>query len=210
MFAAVSAAPAFLATAETTRLPIFLRMNDSRPLFSHKVIVFATDSLVHFGVLSSAAHFAWFEETRTPRGATSSYTVTRVLRPFPFPSAGSDVASAAESFENMRLRALEKYVSVTKLYNAFDDRANADQLVVALRAAQVRLDEAVCRAYGWDDLLLEHGFFDFSAGKHFTVSPENRAVMRKRLLAENLRRAGAAGGDVAKRKSSSGEDTLFA
>lgn len=210
LFAAVASTPVFLATAETTRIPVFLRLNDARPLFSHKVIVFATDSLVHFGVLSSAAHFAWFEESRTPRGATSSYTVTRVLRPFPFPSDSAKVASAAESLEDVRRSALEKYVSVTKLYNAFDHRAEADPLVVALRNAQVRLDEEVCRAYGWDDLELVHGFFDFSAGEHFTVSPKNRAKIRSRLLAENRRRAGAEGRNAPSPKSSSGQDTLFA
>ena len=209
LFAEVARLPSFLASAETTRLPIFIRLHDSSPLFEH-VIIFATDSLTHFGVLSSGAHFAWFEETRTPRGATSSYTVSRVLRPFPFPGESVDVAAAAEAFDGVRLKALDKYVSVTKLYNAFDDHAEVDPLVVALRDAQVRLDQAVCRAYGWDDLQLDHGFFDFSAGKHFTVSPENRATMRSRLLAENVRRIRAAGGDGLNRKPSGGQDTLFA
>jgi hypothetical protein len=63
-----------------------------------------------------------------------------------------------------------------------------DPLIVALRDAQVRLDTEVSRAYGWDDLDLEHGFFDFSAGEHFTVSPDNRAKMRRRLLELNRER----------------------
>ena len=170
----------------------------------------ATDSLLHFGVLSSAVHFPWFEETRTPRGTTSNYSVSRVLRPFPFPGESAEVASATEAFEDARLRALGKYVSVTRLYNAFDEPAETDPLVVSLRDAQVRLDQEVCKAYGWDDLVLEYGFFDFSGGEHFTVSPENRAMMRGRLLAENLRRAVAEDMDRPKANPSSGQDTLFA
>jgi len=209
LFDAVSRLPAFLGSAETTRLPIFIRLHDSRPLYEH-VIIFATESLTYFGVLSSAVHFAWFEETRTPRGATSSYTVTRVLRPFPFSGDSDEVASAAEAFDNVRLEALEKFVSVTKLYNAFDNRVETDPLVVSLRDAQARLDEEVCRAYGWNDLILKHGFFDFSAGEHFTVSPENRARIRTRLLAENLRRTRGEGQDVPIPNSSNRQDTHFA
>jgi hypothetical protein len=207
LFEAVSRLPTFLGSAETTRLPIFIRIHDSSPLFEH-VIIFATDSPTHFGVLSSAVHFAWFEETRTPRGATSSYTVSRVLRPFPFPREDADVASAAEAFDDVRLKALDKYVSVTKLYNAFDNRSETDPLVVSVRDAQVRLDEEVCRVYGWDDLTLEHGFFEFSAGEHFTVSRENRARIRSRLLAENLRRTGADGQYLPNQNSSDEQDTL--
>lgn len=188
LFETIARLPSFLGSAETTRLPVFVRLYDSGPLYEH-VILFGTDSLDHFGVLSSAVHFAWFEETRTPRGATSSYTVTRVLRPFPFPAESAGVAGAAQEFDDVRLTALEKYVSVTKLYNAFDDPAESDPLVVALRDAQARLDVEVCRAYGWEDLGLDHGFFEFSAGKHYTVSPEVRAKMRRRLLDLNKARS---------------------
>jgi hypothetical protein len=190
MLASVKGLAWFVVTAQTTRLPVFLRKTDSNPLFTDKVIVFATDSRRHFGVLSSAVHFAWFEETRTPRGATSSYTVSRVLRPFPFPFpvGMDDIDGAVDAFEDVRTKLLEQYVSVTQLYNAFDDREVNDPLVVALRDTQIRLDHEVCHAYGWDDLKLEHDFFDFSAGKHFTVSPENRMNMRRRLLELNRER----------------------
>lgn len=208
LFAAVSQLSSFLGSAETTRLPIFVRLHDSRPLYEH-VIIFATDSLTHFGVLSSAVHFSWFEETRTPRGATSSYTVSRVLRPFPFPGENAKVANAAEAFDHARLEALERYVSVTKLYNAFDDSAERDPLIMSLRATQVRLDEEACRAYGWDDLNLEHGYFGFSAGEHFTVSPECRREIRSRLLAENLRQASGVGQNGSSPKSSNSQDILF-
>lgn len=208
LFAAVSRLDWFVLTAQTTRLPVFVRATDSRPLFTDKVIVFATDSYVHFGVLSSAVHFAWYEETRTPRGAGSSYTVSRVLRPFPFPLESADVAAAAEAFDVVRRKALDKYVSVTKLYNAFDNPSQNDPLVQAVRDSQMHLDRETCRAFGWNDLALEHGFFAFSGGMHFTVSDENRAVMRSRLLAENLRRAG--GEDLPGNHVPNGQDTLFA
>lgn len=196
LFAGTSDLPWFIATAETTRLPIFLRRSDSSTLFTNKVIVFATASYAHFGILSSVIHFAWFEATRTPRGATSSYTVTRVLRPFPFPENSDELARAAKHFDDARIRALKEYVSVTKLYNAFDTRIEDDPLVVSLRAAQARLDEAACLAYGWGDLVLDHGFFTFSAGEHYTVSPAVRAEIRHRLLRLNHEQARAEGQDV--------------
>lgn len=182
LFRAVNSMEWFVTTAQTTRIPVFLRQFDATRLYTDKVIVFATDSLTHYGVLSSAVHFAWFEETRTPRGAGSNYTVSSVLRTFPFAEEDPGVRKAAAEFDQVRNAALSTFVSVTKLYNAFDDRSNRDPMVAMLREAQLRLDHEVCRAYGWADLDLQHGFHAFAAADHYTVSPAVRTTMRQRLL----------------------------
>ena len=155
-------------------------------MFSDKVIVIASELASTLGVLSSTIHSAWFEKTRTGRGAGSSYVVSRCLRTFAFPNL-IDVAieETANEFEDIRNQALESYISVTKLYNSLDNPEVNSKSIVRLREAQVSLDDAVINSYGWNDLQLSYGFFELAGVTRFTCSPDQRNEIRKRLLKEN-------------------------
>jgi hypothetical protein len=50
------------------------------------------------------------------------------------------------------------------------------------------MDEAVARAYGWDDLRLEHGFHQTKQGLRFTISEAARREVLDRLLELNHQR----------------------
>lgn len=76
----------FIVLAKDTRVPVFTFTNDHKALYSDKVILISSEDPFILGVLSSATHTAWFERTRTGRGKTSSYIVSRCLRTYPFPS----------------------------------------------------------------------------------------------------------------------------
>jgi hypothetical protein len=68
--------------------------------------------------------------------------------------------------------------------------------IVELRRLHVELDTAVRDAYGWQDLPLEHDFYEVETlpendRVRYTISPAARKELLKRLLAENHRRAAA-------------------
>jgi hypothetical protein len=68
--------------------------------------------------------------------------------------------------------------------------------IVELRRLHVELDVAVRDAYGWQDLPLEHDFYEVETlpendRVRYTISPAARKELLKRLLAENHRRAAA-------------------
>jgi hypothetical protein len=68
--------------------------------------------------------------------------------------------------------------------------------IVELRRLHVELDTAVRDAYGWQDLPLEHDFYEIETlpendRVRYTISPAARKELLKRLLAENHRRAAA-------------------
>ncbi|MGB8854343.1 MAG: DNA methyltransferase [Pirellulales bacterium] len=68
--------------------------------------------------------------------------------------------------------------------------------IVELRRLHVELDTAVRDAYGWQDLPLEHDFYEVETlpendRVRYTISPAARKELLKRLLAENHRRADA-------------------
>lgn len=100
--------------------------------------------------------------------------------------------------------------------------------IVELRRLHVELDTAVRDAYGWQDLPLEHDFYEVETlpendRVRYTISPAARKELLKRLLAENHRRAAAESADQAqtpaapskpgkrgRRKSSLDDSDLFA
>lgn len=79
------------------------------------------------------------------------------------------------------------------------------------------IDEAVCRAYGWDDLVaqgLDHGFHKAGAYTRYVVGPAVQSEILDRLLELNHQRYAE---EVAKglhdkksgRKAKAAEGTLF-
>ncbi|MFM9262542.1 DNA methyltransferase [Rhodococcus sp. 5A-K4] len=176
----------FIVIARDTRVPVFVFASDHESIYSDKVVIIATDSPLILGILSSTVHAAWFERTRTSRGSTSCYIVSRCLRTFPLPPSIDDtLLDASLRFSSARDRALAELISVTRLYNLVDDPAVNEPVVVDFRNAQRELDHAVCRSYGWNDLSIEHGFFKLADVRRFTCSSVQRAEMCRRLLVEN-------------------------
>ncbi|HVB25614.1 MAG TPA: hypothetical protein VNG51_26995 [Ktedonobacteraceae bacterium] len=57
-----------------------------------------------------------------------------------------------------------------------------------LRELHREMDEAVARAYGWNDLRLDHGFHETKQGLRYTISEEARREVLDRLLLLNHQR----------------------
>lgn len=218
LFREVEKLDRFIALTRDTRVPVFLFRRDQRALLSDKVVVIASASASVLGVLSSTVHSAWFEQTRTGRGTTSSYIVSRCLRTFPFPDLENpDLIFAADDFIATRDEALSEITSPTKLYNLLDDPSVTVSAVSRLREAQMILDAAVVASYGWHDLNLHHGFHELAGVRRFTCDSPQRDELRRRLLKENHRRAAAEAAATPKKTSkgrkaksmSEGMETLF-
>lgn len=92
---------------------------------------------------------------------------------------------------------LRRKLGLTALYN----RINAPDLhgdpdVDRMREIHVEVDEATMVAYGWTDVLLDHGFHTYRQMERWTVSPSARLEILDRLLWLNHERARAEGQDV--------------
>jgi len=84
--------------------------------------------------------------------------------------------------------------------------------ILELRRLHVELDTAVRDAYGWQDLPLEHDFYEVETlpendRVRYTISPAARKELLKRLLAENHRRAAAESAAVAQTPASKSRPT---
>jgi hypothetical protein len=86
-----------------------------------------------------------------------------------------------------------EWIGLTALYNRFHTPADREPDIDRLRDLQVQIDQAVARAYGWDDLDLGHDFHEVpylpeNDRVRFTVSEEARIEILDRLSQLNRER----------------------
>ena len=89
---------------------------------------------------------------------------------------------------------LSRQGGLTSTYNLVHDQRCTDPDIIELREVHRAIDEAVVRAYGWDDLLaagLDHGFHDTRQGPRYTIGPVVRQGILDRLLELNHERYAA-------------------
>lgn len=128
---------------------------------SNLVVAITREDDWTMGILSSSIHEAWAREQSSTLEDRLRYTSKRALITFPFPSPGSPqrdkIEQGARDIVAERATACAKLVAKgkklagrTAVYNAMDEGAFTD-----LRAAHKRLDEAVCKSYGWPASVLD-------------------------------------------------------
>lgn len=128
---------------------------------SNAINAIALDDDFAFGVATSSIHDVWAWEQSSTIKSDIRYTPSTSFETFPFPapdsSERSQVERASRDIVQARANASAKLVAqgkkqagLTAVYNAMDEGAFTD-----LRAAHQRLDEAVCKSYGWEVSVLD-------------------------------------------------------
>lgn len=162
---------------------------DFHPVFSDEVVVFVLDDSFSFAVLQSFAHEAWTRHYAAVFHMNVRYVSRDCFDTFPFPNADAILSSIGERYhEQRRAHMLGANQGLTRTYNRFHDQRESASAIQGLRDLQVELDEAVSRAYGWDDLPLDHGFHPDPSQTFFGVSEAARSEVLSRLLQLNHRR----------------------
>jgi hypothetical protein len=172
---------------------------DSKSVFSDQVVVFALDSTAYFALLQSNIHcvFAWQFSSKLKNDLR--YSLTDAFEPFPTPdtpalTSESHLASIGLSYHTLRAEIMrDEHIGLTKLYRRFHDSYDTDSRFRCLRDLHRQIDEVVLRAYGWDDLDLEHGFHDVpylpeNDRVRFTISEAARVEVLRRLSELNRQR----------------------
>jgi hypothetical protein len=90
--------------------------------------------------------------------------------------------------EHRRQLMLERQEGLTDTYNRFHDPDETAADIARLRELHVKMDCAVAAAYGWDDLVLGHGFHEMMRGVRFTIDQDVRWEILDRLLELNHER----------------------
>jgi hypothetical protein len=83
---------------------------------------------------------------------------------------------------------IERQEGLTTTYNRFHDPIETSADIQKLRELHVEMDAAVAAAYGWTDLVLDHGFHQTKQGVRYTISEIARREVLARLLKLNHER----------------------
>jgi hypothetical protein len=155
-------------------------------VFSHALVVFSYGDAAHLGLLSSASHYWWTLGHSSTLRTDLRYIPTDCFETFPQPAQIDVIDRVGAALEvHRRQRMLDRWEGLTATYNRVHNPKEESADIAELRRLHVELDLAVAAAYGWEDLLLDHDFWETRQGMRFTVSPDARVELMDRLLELN-------------------------
>jgi hypothetical protein len=162
-------------------------------VFSHKLGVFATDDPAMLGLLSSAPHYWWAITRSSTLETRTNYSPTDAFETLARPELTAELRELGARLDSYRREGvmLPRQAGLTATYNLVHDPACKDSDIAELRSIHVGIDQAVMRAYGWEDLELDHGFHETRQGVRYTVGPVVRQEILDRLLELNHERYAA-------------------
>jgi hypothetical protein len=186
-----------LASAINSKYVSFRRVPTGN-VYNKKTKLYFIDTWWEFAVLQSSFHQEWaFWTCGTLGASTINYSTSSALETWPMPTTDEDrseLERLGKEYHAMRERILlEGGFGLTKVYNRFHDPNVVDEEIEQLRRRHVEMDRAVARAYGWEDTLCVHGFFDVgylpeNDRVRFTLSDSARRIGLRRLADLNLHR----------------------
>ncbi|MDF0643144.1 MAG: hypothetical protein P0111_03880 [Nitrospira sp.] len=187
-------------------------------VFSHALYVFVTSRWDIFSVVQSTLHEVWARKYSGALETRLRYSPSDCFETFPFPeglwrTANPELADIGERYhEHRRVLMRQLWLGLTDIYNLFHTRDLTPEVVgkvskksaeeaeagyrglLKLRQLHQKLDDAVRDAYGWQDLKLDHDFYEVETlpendRVRYTISPTARKEVLRRLLALNHARA---------------------
>ncbi|MGH4026244.1 MAG: Eco57I restriction-modification methylase domain-containing protein [Pseudonocardiaceae bacterium] len=180
-----------LAQTSRTVAPVFV---PTGAVFSHKVVVFATDDSAALSLLSSALHYWWAQRYASTLKADLSYTPSDVFQTLPLAELTEEMRELGERLDKDRQDVmLSRDSGLTKTYNLVFDPACTDEDIEELRRIHRKIDEATIRAYGWEDRIervggLDHGFHKVGRETRYTIGPAAQREVLDSLLELNHER----------------------
>lgn len=164
-------------------------------VFSHACAVFAVSRPHAFaGLLNSSIGQAWIWQQSSRHETRLRFAPSDAIETMPFSKELDALKPLGEAYLRARRKVMsDEGIGFTKLYNRFHTKAESDPRIEALRALQREMDTAVARAYGWDDLDLQHGFHEVpylpeNDRVRFTISETARVEVLRRLSELNRQR----------------------
>lgn len=177
-----------------TKYPSFVFLPNTG-IWANTICIIASDSFARYAVLSSNMHLVWAWEHGSKMKQDLRYAHGSIFETFPFPPGDrSAMQHLGERYHSLRAEIMrDEWIGLTKLYNHFHDPDEDDPRIQELRDLHRQIDEAVAKAYGWDDLDLEHGFHEVdylpeNDRVRWTISEKARLEVLRRLARLNKER----------------------
>lgn len=185
-----------LASATVTKYVIFRRVPTSN-IYNKRAKLYFLHKWSEFAVLQSSLHQEWsFWNSGTLGVSTLNYSTSYTLENWPMPvlDQRDELDDLGNRYHAQRESLMEKEtIGLTQLYNRYHDPSDDDSQIKQMRSLHREMDVAVARAYGWDDLDLDHGFHKMpylpeNDRVRFTISHRARLEVLRRLSELNHQR----------------------
>ena len=158
-------------------------------IYAHRCCVFPLDDFASYSLIQSNIHEIWARQYSSSLESRLNYSPSDCFETFPFPNSLQELDAIGESYYQHRQSImLSCQEGLTKTYNRFHNPHEMAENIVQLRNLHREMDVTVARAYGWDDLDLEHGFHETKQGLRYTISEAARREVLGRLLMLNHER----------------------
>jgi hypothetical protein len=188
MYEAISGLDQILSLAQVSNTLMPVRV-PTGPVFDQKCVVIAFNDFANLAVLSSSMHSTWVIRYTSTMRTDTNYAPSDVFLTLPRPQATAELRILGRDLDETRRNLmLSRAWGLTSTYNRVHDPDCHDPAIRQLREIHEQIDEAVMRAYGWDDLDLKIGHHPTKIGIRWTVAKEARFELLDLLLEENHRR----------------------
>ena len=131
-------------------------------VFSHALIVFASESHAVFCALQSRPHEIWTRFFGSSLEDRLRYTPSDCFETFPFPTdweTHPSLEAVGRTYYEFRAELMvSNNEGMTKTYNRFHDPNEEDSRILRLRELHADMDRAMLDAYGWTDIPAECEF----------------------------------------------------
>jgi len=216
----VAAHETLFASAIVTKYVTFRKVPTNN-IYNTKTKVYFLRRWSEFAVLQSSHHQEWaFWTCGTLGASTLNYSTSYALETWAMPTLddNEELESLGERYHAHRESFMaDESIGLTQLYNRFHDQSDDDPRTETMRELHREIDLTVARAYGWDDLDLEHGYHAVpylpeNECTRFTISDRVRIEVLRRLSELNHQRheeevAQGLHGKVSTRASRAGRNT---
>ena len=164
---------------------------DVGSVFAAPHVVICLSDFGSFAILQSSIHEIWVRRYTSYSLSLARYTPTDCLETFPFPERTDAIEiNGYKYFEHRKDVCVNRDIGLVEIYNKFHDQNDVDPEIIELRILQVLMDESTLSAYGWNDVALNHGFYETPRdGIRYTICPAARNELLQRLLKLNHRLA---------------------
>jgi hypothetical protein len=162
-------------------------------VFAHRLAIAASEKDANFAILQSTCHEAWARQYSSTLENRMNYSPSDCFDTFPFPELDNpqraELDRIGEAYHVHRKQlCTARSLGLTNVYNLFHNSACKDADIAELRRLHVEMDTAVAAAYGWQNIALCHGFYGEGKETRYTLYPDAKGEVLRRLLALNHER----------------------
>ncbi|MDX6739040.1 Eco57I restriction-modification methylase domain-containing protein [Actinocorallia sp. A-T 12471] len=161
----------------------------NRQVLSHKLGIFSVDGDEHLAFMSSSFHSAWAWRNSSTMKADLNYSPSDVYETLPKPHLDSEVSHLGAELYRIRSKAMmERGEGLTKIYNHVHNPHVAEAGIEKIREVHELIDRAIANAYGWQDLDIQHGFYESRQRVFLGLQAPAKSEILDRLLELNHER----------------------